>query len=127
MTTLRRAVASAARQSFAGLKLSSAARTSIEAASALGRRRESNFMQEPPRPRRVPQQVHRQVVVERTRAVSAVVLAPRGKRQLRMLLSYPFLPAWTLRLTTSPVKGRTGQRCLRVATTQAMTATSTAA
>src|SRR2546427_10170712 len=80
MTTLRRAVASAARQSFAGLKLSSAARTSIEAASALGRRRESNFIQEPPRPHRVPQQVHRQVVVERTRAVSAVVLAPRGKR-----------------------------------------------
>src|SRR6266576_423357 len=92
MTTLRRAVASAARQSFAGLKLSSAARTSIEAANALGRRRESNFMQEPPRPHRVPQQVHRQVVVERTRAVSAVVLPPRGKRQLRMLLSYLLCP-----------------------------------
>src|SRR2546429_6199055 len=64
MTTLRRAVASAARQSFARLKVNSVARTSIVAASALGRRRESNLMQEPPRLRRVPQQVRRQVVVE---------------------------------------------------------------
>src|SRR2546429_9653105 len=59
MTTLRRAVASAARQSFARLKVNSVARTSI-----VGRRRESNLMQEPPRLRRVPQQVRRQVVVE---------------------------------------------------------------
>src|SRR2546430_16482562 len=97
MTTLRRAVASAARQSFATLKVSSAARTSIVAASALGRRRESNLMQEPPRLRRGPQQVRRQVVVEPDAGREAVALPPPLKRQFCTLPSYPSLPPRTLR------------------------------